>query len=66
MARRGHSNIRGDSHGGLDIWTWPDGPAGVARVGIDGGASSATCRELPPLALRREEWEAIGRKMGWL
>lgn len=37
----------------------------IARVPIRGGSSLAHWRNLPTLALRRDEWEALGRRMGW-
>jgi hypothetical protein len=35
-------------------------------IPLIGGADVYTVKELPPLALSKEEWEIIGRKMGWL
>ena len=34
-------------------------------VPITGGADVTTCRRLPPLVLRREEWEKVGQVAGW-
>ncbi len=31
-----------------------------------GGADVTTVRELPPLAIDKEEWTTIGEKMGWI
>lgn len=35
-------------------------------VPIEGGADVYTTHELPPLALDKDEWQAIGRVMGWV
>lgn len=57
--KRGHSNIYPEQ-----ITTWPNLPD-VAKIPIAGGANVDTVKELPPLALRREEWQEIGERMGW-
>jgi len=57
---QGHSNVR------LEEFTTPPHCPEKAQIGLAGGASPQTCRSLPPLVLTREEWEEIGRKMGWL
>jgi hypothetical protein len=59
MAKRGHSNVAAG-----EITPWPDCPD-KARVPLCGGATAATVRDLPPLAIDREEWERIGQAMGW-
>ena len=56
---KGHSNAHAES-------TYRHETTDAAMVPIEGGASVYTVRPLPTLALRREEWETIGRKMGWL
>ena len=64
MAKRGHSNADVKK---VRPWHEVDKQVehGIARIPIMGGASPSSCHELPPLALRREEWEEIGRQMGW-
>ena len=63
MTRRGHSNVQEE-----DLrHVLSDSSAGdYALIPIFGGATFATVKELPPLALRKREWLAIGQKMGWL
>lgn len=61
--KRGHSNIIDDR--GNRIEPWPDLPH-KARIPLIGGSTAASCKELPPLALDREEWERIGQVMGWI
>jgi len=59
--KKGHSNVyRLD-----EVKPYPTNPD-RATIPIQGGASVTTVKELPPLALSREEWETIGRKMGWI
>lgn len=58
--KRGHSNAYVDRTA-----PYPTNPE-KARIPIEGGADVYTVKELPPLALARDEWETIGRKMGWL
>lgn len=56
---RGHSNAytnKTEPHP-----TAPD----KAFIPIVGGASPYTVKDLPPLALSREEWQEIGERMGW-
>lgn len=36
-----------------------------AMIPIAGGSRVDTVRDLPPLALSREEWQEIGERMGW-
>lgn len=64
MAKRGHTNANTNA-----IREWQEVEkyveAGIARIPISGGASPGTIREFPPLALTKDEWEEIGRKMGW-
>lgn len=57
---RGHSNVKIEY-----ISRW-DTPPDCAKLPLVGGAKVWTCKELPPLALHKGEWEAIGRYMGWL
>ena len=57
---RGHSNVYAD-----ETEPYPTHPE-KACVPLIGGSRVDTCRPLPPLALSREEWEEIGRRMGWL
>lgn len=63
--KRGYSNVQAEK-----TKPWHEVEKGVepgiARIPISGGSSPFTTRELPPLSLRRDEWEKIGRKMGWL
>jgi hypothetical protein len=58
--KRGHSNLRA-----IAAAPWP-GNLNKARIPMEGGAHVSTVSELPPLALSRDEWEEIGRRMGWL
>jgi hypothetical protein len=64
--KRGHSNLRAEQ---TEAWSndlkIPNAPD-VARIPLEGGAGVYTVRELPPLALRKSEWEEIGRRMNWL
>ncbi len=60
MTKRGHSNVSA-----CDTKRWP-GDIEIAQIPLGGGASLQAWKALPPLALRREEWETIGRKMGWI
>jgi len=57
---RGHSNIYPN-----ETTPYPTNP-GTASIPLVGGSRVDTCRPLPPLALSREEWEEIGRRMGWI
>ena len=57
---RGHSNAHVEQ-----TEPYPTMPH-KASIPIEGGATVYTVKDLPPLALDREEWETIGRKMGWL
>jgi hypothetical protein len=58
--KRGYSNVESEQTA-----PWPDVPE-AARIPIWGGAQVNTVKELPPLALRRDEWLEIGTRMGWL
>jgi hypothetical protein len=58
--KRGHSNVRSK-----ETVPWPDLPQ-AARIPLWGGASVATVKEFPPLALFRHEWQQIGEQMGWI
>lgn len=57
---RGHSNLYPDETVPCD--TCPE----KASIPMVGGAYVWSCKPLPPLALSREEWEEIGRRMGWI
>jgi hypothetical protein len=65
MRKRGHSNVRSEQ---TRDWSKIETRCarGVARIPLSGGASYESFHELPPLALHRDEWEEIGRRMGWL
>lgn len=56
---RGHSNVHASK-----TEPWPDIPD-KARIPIEGGASVYTVKPLPPLAIDKDEWLEIGRKMKW-
>lgn len=58
--KRGHSNVDA-TH--AEKW---DTPPDCCKLRLTGGATASTCRELPPLALHRDDWEQIGKFMGWL
>jgi len=58
--KRGHSNVIVKE---LSLW---DTPPDCAKLPLRGGATVSTCKELPPLALHKHEWEEIGRIMCWL
>ncbi len=63
MTPRGHSNI-----GNINGVAKPsyDSESQRVRVPIQGGASIPGWHDLPDLYLSREEWEKIGRVVGWL
>ena len=48
-----------------EIKPYPTNPLRVI-IPIEGGASVYTVKDLPPLALSKEEWLTIGRKTGWI
>lgn len=65
---RGHSNVYANE---TEIYkctidrkviVQPD----VASIPLTGGSSVESCKPLPPLSLRQEEWKTIGLKMGWI
>lgn len=56
---RGHSNVKAE-----ETQPYPTMPE-KASIPISGGATVYTVKELPPLALSREEWQEIGERMGW-
>lgn len=59
--KRGHSNVTN-----LDeILPYPTNPKRM-MIQLEGGADVGTVKDLPPLALSKEEWLTIGRKAGWL
>src|ERR1043165_6069342 len=59
MATRGHSNAR------VDELTAHPTATHKALIAIEGGANVYSVKELPPLALSRDEWKAIGDRMNW-
>lgn len=59
--KRGHSNVDAKRAG-----IWPNTYLAYAMIPLRGGASYATYKELPPLALTKPEWEEIGIRMGWI
>ena len=62
---RGHSNVGIEE---IEEWRQFDEEVapGHARIPIRGGSGVGHVRPLPPLAMFKDEWELIGRKMGWL
>jgi len=63
--KRGHSNVvRLEEVAPYHVPPYSPNPD-RALIPIVGGADVSTVRELPPLALAKDEWERIGRKMGW-
>lgn len=58
--KRGHSNIYPNQTRPFSA-DLPD----VAKIPLCGGSSVFTVKELPPLALREEEWREIGQRMNW-
>jgi len=59
--KRGHSNVVYLS----EMKPYPTNPDRWL-IQVEGGASVDRVKELPPLALSREEWENIGRRAGWM
>lgn len=57
--KRGHSNVNTDK---MQRWNTPPD---CCKLSLGGGATARSWREFPPLALHRDEWEKIGRFMGW-
>jgi len=57
--KRGHSNVYPQT-------TKLDEVSGRAMIEMRGGATVYSCKDLPPLALSREEWVAIGEAMNWI
>lgn len=57
---RGHSNAYVE-----ETEPYPDLPQ-KACIPLVGGSRVDTCKPLPPLALDKEEWQEIGRRMGWI
>jgi hypothetical protein len=57
---RGHSNVVNLS----EMEQYPTNPD-VWSIPIQGGASVYTVKNLPDLALRKEEWLKIGKIAGW-
>lgn len=58
--KQGHSNIYAS-----DTKPYPTSPD-KAMIPLIGGANVNTVKELPPLCLDKDEWEIIGKRMGWL
>lgn len=57
---RGHSNAHVDQ-----TEPHPTAPD-KASIPIEGGATVYTVKDLPPLALSRDEWQEIGERMRWI
>ena len=57
--KRGHTNVVNMDEAKIDELSRR------LMIPLEGGASVDTCKELPPLALSKEEWVTIGRKAGW-
>jgi hypothetical protein len=57
---RGHSNAYAE-----ETEPYPSNPS-RASIPLAGGSTVYTCKPLPALSLSREEWEEIGRRMGWI
>lgn len=55
---RGHSNVYADE-------TTKYLETDKACIPMIGGSRVDTCKALPPLALGKDEWEEIGRRMKW-
>jgi hypothetical protein len=60
---RGHSNVHAEQ---TTAWVRSDGNPLRARIPISGGATVYSVKDLPPLALSRDEWLEIGRRMEWI
>lgn len=59
MSKKGHANLHANK-------TKPDVDAlEVAMIPLEGGSTMDNWKELPPLALRLEEWQEIGKRMNW-
>lgn len=56
---RGHSNVK------LEGIRQHEVVSDAIMIPIEGGATLQTVRPLPTLALRRNEWKAIGDRMNW-
>lgn len=59
--KQGHSNVDAKH---TDQWRGVGDEC--ARIPLSGGASFTSFKELPSLALHRDEWEEIGIRMGWI
>jgi len=59
--KKGHSNVDAKR-----TTTWPNADHACAAIPLCGGASYSSYKELPPLALHKDEWEEIGIRMGWM
>jgi hypothetical protein len=60
MSKRGHSNAFAHL-----TEQWPNNPD-KAKIPMEGGSTVFTVKELPPLALGKEEWREIGKQMDWM
>ena len=58
---RGHSNV----YNLEDMHPYPTNPDRWS-IPIQGGASVTTVKDLPNLALSKDEWLEIGKKAGWI
>lgn len=58
---RGHSNV----HHLDEMKPYPTNPDRWS-IPVQGGASVYTVKDLPDLALSKEEWLEIGRRAGWI
>jgi hypothetical protein len=63
--KRGHSNVDPSKTKPWDQID-PKVESGIACIPIVGGVTASSTRDLPPLSLRIEEWQEIGRRMGWM
>ncbi len=58
--KRGHSNVIVER---ISKWDTPDD---CAKLPMCGGSTVYSCKDLPPLALHKDDWEKIGEYMGWI
>ena len=58
---RGHSNVCNLEN----MYPYPTNPDRWS-IPIQGGASVTTVKNLPDLALSKDEWLEIGKKAGWI
>jgi hypothetical protein len=57
---RGHSNCYAN-----ETEPFPINPV-KASIPLVGGSTIENCKPLPALALAKQEWYEIGKRMGWL